>query len=243
MATLNSDSDGVDRAAWGGSALSEMVREAWRSNEMQLKVRSILQGGRRASRAEMEHAHELTVRQLVARELGEAARAQAQAQARPPSTTVGMFKTTTTDPDAGRPCSAPIEALDEIQISDLSAGTVHTGGVLWVEVVADFYRVQGATSIVCDRGGGCSTLSLYNFFDDAAASIDCQTRLPKGTVLAIKEPYLKLSNSGDLLIRVDLPSNVVVRTGWGHTRTAVEAMELGNEALEHGGEGARRGVA
>ena len=37
-----------------------------------------------------------------------------------------------------------------------------------------------------------------------------QAHFPEGTRLAVKEPYLKLSNAGTLTVRVDDPSNVVV---------------------------------
>jgi hypothetical protein len=44
-------------------------------------------------------------------------------------------------------------------VVDLRSGKVHTGDILWVQIIGDFYKIQGATTIACDRSGACCILS------------------------------------------------------------------------------------
>ena len=199
---------------------AEMARQVWRSPQLQLAIRSILQGGKRTSRAELEEEFKSMVKMVMQREEQD-----------------GVSVTTSTaDPMAGQPCNVPLESLKSIRIGDLVPGRRHAGDVLWVENVGgehgnhtsnptpilaltlhltlpnpeinpkpnpnpdpepnpdleppqpsqDIYKVQGATALVADQSGGCTVLSLYNYFDDTATSRQCQERLPKGTVIGIK---------------------------------------------------------
>ena len=61
-----------------------------------------------------------------------------------------------------------------------------------------------------------------------------QAHFPEGTRLAVKEPYLKLSNAGTLTVRVDDPSNVVVLDRPGDGDEALvdpEALKARGNAL------------
>ena len=198
---VTSDDSGTLLAGqWGEGAdriRAEKARQAWRTDSTQLKIRSILQGGKRyTDLAELEPVHTATLVDVLANERQSGRR---------------MFKASSADDKAGRPCSTPIEELCPIEISALRPGEVHTGTVLWVEVVGgsrnvlpnqtlelvpavildlnptstDFYKVQGGTTIVRDRGGGCCIFSLYNFFDDSSNSLDCQKVIPKGSVIGV----------------------------------------------------------
>ena len=61
-----------------------------------------------------------------------------------------------------------------------------------------------------DDRGDCVPLTLYNALAPDVSLREAQAHFPKGTRLAVKEPYLKLSNAGTLTVRVDDPHNLVV---------------------------------
>lgn len=122
---VTSDDSGTLLAGqWGEGAdriRAEKARQAWRTDSTQLKVRSILQGGKRyTDLAELEPVHTATLVDVLANERQSGRR---------------MFKASSADDKAGWPCSTPIEELCPIEISALRPGEVHTGTVLWVEVV------------------------------------------------------------------------------------------------------------
>jgi hypothetical protein len=214
---------------------AEVVRQFWQTVEVQQKNHRILQGGVKWSdqvaqtsmqsvRAGMKRSHASTVARVLALE----------------ASPERNWKSSTSDSNAGMACSIPIAQLRSIKVVDLRSGEVHAGDVLWVQIIGDFYKIQGATTIACDRSGACCILSLYNFFADDATSLTCKRKLPVGTVLAIKEPYFKLSNNGDLILRVDAPSNVKVHTGWDDSVrlttvcSAFEFKQVGNKAHTQG---------
>ena len=49
-----------------------------------------------------------------------------------------------------------------------------------------------------DDRGDCVPLTLYNALAPDVSLREAQAHFPKGTRLAVKEPYLKLSNAGTL---------------------------------------------
>ena len=95
------------------------AREVWRRNAA---IRSILQGGRKTSRAQLEEEFEAMVKMVMKREEVHGA-------------TKGVVKTSTADANAGEPCNLPLESLKPIGIDDLVPGRRHVGNVLWVENV------------------------------------------------------------------------------------------------------------
>lgn len=67
-----------------------------------------------------------------------------------------------------------------------------------------------------DGEGVCVTVSLYNVVGPKRPSSDRLLKMyPVGTQLLIKDPYLKVSNSGMLAIRLDHPANLIVLSADG----------------------------
>lgn len=124
----------------------------------------------------------------------------------------GMYNTTTSTSDynAGNPCIKPVEELKPICIPEMSLG-IHTDRVLFGRIVGDFYKVIGATALLQDTmSDELFILTAYNFFDPMATSIDCRNVLGEGSIIAIKEPYYKVTNNGYRNVRVDIPTNIQI---------------------------------
>lgn len=62
-------------------------------------------------------------------------------------------------------------------------------------------------TVVEDNRGWSERLALYNYAPDGT---DPRHALPVGTLLAVKEPYLKLSLDGLPTIRVDSPGDITL---------------------------------
>lgn len=102
------------------------------------------------------------------------------------------------------PCTVPLADLKPITIEELELETVHRGRVLIVRALAYPMRIQAVQNGVEDSEGVVDRLSVYN--------VDTKLRpdqvLPKGQILAIKEPYYKVTADGGHTIRVDHPSDL-----------------------------------
>lgn len=81
---------------------------------------------------------------------------------------------------------------------------IHAGRYVVCRTVSEAYTFVGTSTLVEDLNGNVEQVSLYNFrphFDDGWLSM--------GTILVIKEPFLKYGSFGeDVSIRVDSPSDV-----------------------------------
>ena len=98
--------------------------------------------------------------------------------------------------------------LKKILIGDMLLETWHQGRYLLCRTIAIPYIINGLSTIVEDETGNAILLSLYNFAKDFGD--DPNLYLPQNTVLLIKEPYLKLSVNGAMMIRCDSPTDVVI---------------------------------
>ncbi|KAK0569451.1 hypothetical protein OC861_000939 [Tilletia horrida] len=143
--------------------------------------------------------------------------------------------------DKGRPCrplplprlildGAPyftsttaLDQLERISIADLEAPSHFKGRYLLCRVISAPLIYVGATFIVDDPAGHAIPLSIAHFTDHlnlSPSSPKLLRLLPRGTVLAIREPYVSnnhhVSAGGPILgkaatgIRVSSPSDVVV---------------------------------
>ncbi len=128
-------------------------------------------------------------------------------------------------------CSqAQLSSLSRINIRDMRMEMVHKGMYLLVRICEPCFKMSGIMAVVEDLAGDVSILSIYNYI--RSESIDVEKLLPVGTVLAIKEPYYKYSNTNSCVIRVDSPSDVIIlyRTG-PDNGISVEGLEASSRIL------------
>lgn len=126
------------------------------------------------------------------------------------------------------------KALSELKsmlIGELRMEMKHAGRYLLVRVVEPCFKMSGLMTVVEDRAGTIAILSMYNFI--RKASTDVEALLPLGTILAIKEPYYKYSNTNSCVIRVDSPSDVLILECFGPDNgISVYASEMADELLK-----------
>jgi hypothetical protein len=87
---------------------------------------------------------------------------------------------------------------------------IHTGRVLFVTGVGTAYRTVGVTLLVEDRSADRVLLQLYNYVRSKDRPFDI---FPKGTRMAVLEPYLRLpldSPENPVCMRCDNPQHVRV---------------------------------
>jgi tetratricopeptide (TPR) repeat protein len=117
------------------------------------------------------------------------------------------------DISGGNLCLQDESALKECVIEDLMQlpkGQAATGNILWVDIVTNSFAMAAITTIAKDADDTMITLSLYNMLNFRTAGIELINSIfGKGARIGIKNPYLKLSNSGDFTLRNDNPSNIV----------------------------------
>ncbi|KAK2789309.1 hypothetical protein FQN53_002151 [Emmonsiellopsis sp. PD_33] len=107
-------------------------------------------------------------------------------------------------PPAYPPCVTPLNDLSKIVIKDLILETHHRGSYMLLRSVTPTYTMTAVMTIVEDEGGNVLTFQLYN--RDKELSADGY--LTEGTVMIVKEPYLKVMGDGNFGLRVDHLSGV-----------------------------------
>jgi tetratricopeptide (TPR) repeat protein len=107
-------------------------------------------------------------------------------------------------------CSKKLENLEPITLQEMQVNKIHTGRFLLCRTVQDPFYVTSMMSLVEDSNDEMENLSLYNF--NNYYELDPKLILPKGSILIIKEPYLKsmLSSQEDYHIRVESPSDIII---------------------------------
>ncbi|PNH10403.1 hypothetical protein TSOC_002849 [Tetrabaena socialis] len=158
----------------------------------------------------MAEQHEAARRQLADRHRREPSSAASLAGAHVP---VGRF-------------SRPLE------LSDLRPGAVHVGRYVLCRTLVVPYKLRAVATIVQGLGGPQVRLSVYNLANEAVAggSADVSAHcLPKGTVLAIKEPYFKKGATDEqYFIRVDTPMDILVIDDPAHPMSGNKLFGAGN---------------
>jgi hypothetical protein len=101
------------------------------------------------------------------------------------------------------PCTVPLSDLKKTMIDDLLLETHHRGTYLLVRSVTPQDRMTAVMAIVEDEKGDVLMVQLYHQ-EDGAEDI-----LVEGTVLILKEPFLKTMSDGNYGLRVDHLSDVV----------------------------------
>uniref|UniRef100_A0A915D840 SET domain-containing protein n=1 Tax=Ditylenchus dipsaci TaxID=166011 RepID=A0A915D840_9BILA len=100
----------------------------------------------------------------------------------------------------------PLKELQPITLRDMKVPMVHTGKYLACRIISEAYILVATAFLIEDLNGEVEDLSLYNFQLNIGNSCSW---LPPGTIMFIKEPYLKFGSLGkNVFIRADSPSDV-----------------------------------
>lgn len=137
--------------------------------------------------------------------------------------------------EAYPPSIQPISILTPILLSDLKLETHHRGRVLIVKTFCEPIRISSIQNAVEDIQGSVDRLSVHNL----PSAFPMDRVLPKGAIVAVKEPYLKATADGGIMVQVDHPSDFVlldshdplVPPQW---RTDSKAATAGSQLKEEG---------
>ncbi|GAB6022314.1 hypothetical protein CHUAL_006438 [Chamberlinius hualienensis] len=102
------------------------------------------------------------------------------------------------------PCIKPIDKLIKISITQLQIEKKAMCKFICVRVIKPGYEVMFWNSVVEDDFGSVCALIVLNY--------PSEQLFPVGTILLIKEPYLKIGMENIPYIRVDCPTDIVVVT-------------------------------
>lgn len=110
-------------------------------------------------------------------------------------------------PPAYPPCTTSLDALKSIAIEDLRLETHHRGYYLILRAITPPNRMTAILVLVEDEHGDVTMLQMYQQEDEA--SRPASTVVDKGSILLIKEPFFKVTASGDYSLRVDHLSDII----------------------------------
>ena len=100
-----------------------------------------------------------------------------------------------------------LEDLKPINLNQMMIPKLHLGFYLVCRTISKGKTIVGTMVLVEDQNGDIEELSLYNF---RRSNESTENFLPTGTVMIIKEPYMKFGSLGkNTCIRVDSPSDVI----------------------------------
>lgn len=145
-------------------------------------------------------------------------------------------------PPAYPPSVAALSTLKPVLIRDLTLETHHRGFYILLRAVTPTDRMTAVMVVVEDERGDVLMLQVYNQEEE----LSTDGRLVEGTVILVKEPYLKIMADGNYGIRVDhlsdirfLPSHdPLVPVSWGGRRgmnqTASYCKTKGNDHFNKG---------
>ncbi|KAL4965469.1 TPR domain protein [Aspergillus stella-maris] len=108
-------------------------------------------------------------------------------------------------PPAYPPSVQPLAKLKKAMLKRLTLETHHRGSYIVLRAVTPTITFTGTMLIVEDEVGDVVKLTLYNQQED----LTTHGRLVEGTVMIIKEPYLKVAGDGGHAIRVDHISDII----------------------------------
>ncbi|KAH9302114.1 hypothetical protein KI387_013697 [Taxus chinensis] len=110
--------------------------------------------------------------------------------------------------------SVLLAGLRPIRVRNLQVGQRHQGCVLFGTLCADALRVPAIVTILEDQFGDAIRVAIHNP-PESSRSLHFGVLYPKGSMVAVKEPY---SGQGDqdgmLMLRVDNPRNVEIVTSF-----------------------------
>ncbi|KAJ5690204.1 TPR domain protein [Penicillium macrosclerotiorum] len=101
-------------------------------------------------------------------------------------------------PPPYHPCASRMESLRKIMVTDLLLETHHRGSYVVLRTITPVHIMTGILVIVEDESDTPITLQIYHQETRSLAD-----KFPKGTILVVKEPYLKVTADGEFGIRLD----------------------------------------
>lgn len=107
-------------------------------------------------------------------------------------------------PPAYPPSIASFNDLKMIMIKSLCLETHHRGRYLLLRSITKTHNTAAAMFLVEDEDDNVLILQLYNHNQELSGA----QMLKEGTILLVKEPYVKVMVDGEYGIRVDHPSDV-----------------------------------
>ncbi|KAI7775561.1 hypothetical protein LA080_006572 [Diaporthe eres] len=144
--------------------------------------------------------------------------------------------------EAYPPSIEPMSSLTPILLHDLKIEIHHRGRLLIVKTFCEPIRISSIQNAIEDVRGAVDRLSVYNL----PSTSPMDRVLPKGAIVAVKEPYFKATADGSVMVRVDHPSDIVLlephdslvpsqwRRGPKAAKTASQLKEEGNTAFKLG---------
>ena len=126
------------------------------------------------------------------------------------------------------PSRTPTPKAQQIHIEDLRIGSRISNQLLIVRTVAEPYVYSSTVTIAEDEDGHAARLTICNWED-----MMNEPTIPKGTILAIKQPCWSEVPGGGYHIRVDHPSDldlcsaetVVVPAAWRHGTSTAQGRD------------------
>ncbi|KAJ7810418.1 hypothetical protein B0H14DRAFT_3112485 [Mycena olivaceomarginata] len=145
------------------------------------------------------------------------------------------------------PCTKPLSSLTPITLRDLRLETHHRGRVLVARALSVPSRISAVMNAIEDGNGDVDRLAIHNL----PRSARTERVLPSGAIVAVKEPYYKVSGDGGVLVRVDHRSDFILlkpddalvpvklrSTSTGNKsnlkKTPTQLKENGNSAFKQG---------
>lgn len=92
----------------------------------------------------------------------------------------------------------------QILLKDLRVHTHHTGDALVLRVIASAVQHNGIFCAVEDKTGDVEWLGIYHWKETSSL----KSSLPIGTIIAVKEPFLKMTPGKLCSLRVDHAGDV-----------------------------------
>lgn len=112
---------------------------------------------------------------------------------------------------APKHCSVKrLDELEPIRLRDMLVNKTHRGKYILCRIVGAPFYMTAMTMVVEDEDGEIEIVSAYNY--TKSYDVNPVDVLPLNTVIAIKEPYLKImiSDNSNFYIRVESPTDIVI---------------------------------
>jgi hypothetical protein len=110
-------------------------------------------------------------------------------------------------PPAYSPCFRSNLDLHKVMIKDLLLETHHRERYIMLKSITPPDRMTAVMAIVEDENSDAVMLQLY--YQEVESARPAHDILGEGTIVIVKEPYLKLMADGDYGLRIDHPSDLI----------------------------------
>lgn len=144
------------------------------------------------------------------------------------------------------PSVAPLKKLKKIMIRDLRFEINHQGNYLLLRFVCHATRMTSVINVVEDEAGTVCTFALYLQYSNSIRG--AEKILKENSVIVLREPYFIVATSGEYLIRVDQPTDILwlsddgsrIPAKWRKSNTNQQKpaeywKKLGNDLVGKGG--------